>query len=75
MIRSSEGRFLLIAREVKAGKFTLHAESFGLASGVIQFISNPALELQWPAGLKARIEAARDSIEAGTLTPAGPVTP
>lgn len=59
--------FLLVAREVQSGSFTPKVESFGLASQVIRFVSNPALEAQWPAGLAARVKAAADSIVAGTL--------
>ena len=58
--------FLLVAREVKQGTFTPHVESFGLKSGVIRFVTDVALEGSWPAGLKARIQAASDSIVAGT---------
>ena len=67
--------FLLVARDVKQGTFTPHAESFGLASGVIRLVTNPALEASWPVGLKARIQAARDSIAAGTLKVAEGTTP
>jgi basic membrane lipoprotein Med (substrate-binding protein (PBP1-ABC) superfamily) len=59
--------FLLVTREVKQGTFTPHAESFGLQSGVIRLAINPALQARWPAGLQARVQAASDSIAAGTL--------
>jgi basic membrane protein A len=59
--------FLLVTREVKQGTFTPHAESFGLESGVIRLAINPALQARWPAGLQARVQAASDSIAAGTL--------
>lgn len=62
---------LLVAREVREGRFTPKAESFGLESGVIAFVANPALVTSWPAGLADRIAAARDSIIAGTLIVAG----
>jgi basic membrane lipoprotein Med (substrate-binding protein (PBP1-ABC) superfamily) len=62
-----------VAAEVKAGTFTPRVESFGLKSGVIQFVTNPALESHWPAGLAARVHAAADSIMAGTLVVAGQV--
>ncbi|HWA15096.1 MAG TPA: BMP family protein [Gemmatimonadales bacterium] len=54
--------FLLVAREVKGGTFTPKVESFGLKSGVIKYVANPALRL--PAELQARVDAARDSIVA-----------
>lgn len=61
--------FLLVAREVQAGKFTPRVESFGLASGVIRYEPNPRLEGLVPAALRARVRAAADSIAAGTLQP------
>lgn len=54
--------FLLVAREVKSGQFTPKVESFGLKSGVIRYVANPALRL--PADLQAKVDAARDSIVA-----------
>jgi basic membrane lipoprotein Med (substrate-binding protein (PBP1-ABC) superfamily) len=67
--------FLLVTREVKQGTFTPHAESFGLQSGVIRLAVNPALQARWPAGLQARVQAASDSIAAGTLKVAARVAP
>ena len=66
---------LLVAREVKENRFTPRVESFGLESGVISFATNHALTAIWPAGLAARVQAARDSIIAGTLVVAGVKTP
>ncbi|MBK6496036.1 MAG: BMP family protein [Gemmatimonadetes bacterium] len=66
---------LLVAREVKENRFTPRVESFGLESGVISFATNPALTTIWPAGLAERVQAARDSIIAGTLVVAGVKTP
>ncbi|HEY4320526.1 MAG TPA: BMP family protein [Gemmatimonadales bacterium] len=67
--------FLLIGREVKGGAFVPHAESFGLASGVIRLAVNPRLQSTWPAGLAQRIAAASDSIAKGTLVVAGQAVP
>lgn len=67
--------FLLVARDVKQGTFTPHVESFGLQSGVIRLAVNAALEAGWPTGLKARIQAASDAIQAGTLKVAAGTTP
>lgn len=61
--------FLLITREVKEGRFRPRVESFGLESGVISYVPNPALDSMVPAALKARVRAAQDSIVAGTLVP------
>jgi basic membrane lipoprotein Med (substrate-binding protein (PBP1-ABC) superfamily) len=62
--------FLAVAREVKGGVFVPKVESFGLAGGVIRFVSNAGLPL--PPELEARVAAARDSIVAGTLQPLPP---
>ena len=59
--------FLLVARELKEGRFTPKVESFGLQSGVVRYQPNPALDSLLPAGLTARLRAAADSIAAGTL--------
>jgi basic membrane lipoprotein Med (substrate-binding protein (PBP1-ABC) superfamily) len=59
--------FLLVARELKDGRFTPKVESFGLESGVVRYAPNPALASLIPAGLTARLRAAADSIAAGTL--------
>src|SRR3954449_11650608 len=58
---------LLVAEEVRAGRFTPKVESFGLHSGVVRYQPNPALDSLLPAGLPARLRAAGDSIAAGTL--------
>lgn len=67
--------FLLVSREVKQGTFAPRVESFGLASGVVRLAANSALQPFWPAGLKERLQAASDSIIAGTLTIAGAPAP
>jgi basic membrane protein A len=61
---------LLVGREVQAGTFKPKVEAFGLASGVIRYVANPALDSLVPAELKARVRAAADSIAAGTLVAA-----
>ncbi len=66
---------LLVAREVQENRFTPRVESFGLKSGVIAFVTNPALATAWPTGLADRVQAARDSIIAGTLVVAGVKAP
>jgi basic membrane protein A and related proteins len=59
--------FLLIANEVKQGSFKAHVEAFGLKSGVVNYVPDPRLDRIVPAGLKARVTAAADSISSGTL--------
>lgn len=61
--------FLLVAREVKEGRFVPRVESFGLESGVIRYVPNPVLAGSVPPELNARVEAAKDSIVAGLLDP------
>lgn len=61
--------FLVIAREVKEGRFIPRVESFGLESGVIRWMPNPALDSLIPAALRERLRATADSIIAGTLVP------
>ena len=60
---------LTVAREVADGTFMPKVESFGIASGVIRYVPNPALAGAVPAELEARVRAAADSIAAGTLVP------
>jgi basic membrane protein A len=64
--------FLLVARDVEAGRFTSRVQEFGLKSGVIRYVTNPGLDSLVPAALKDRVKAASDSIAAGTLRPTAP---
>jgi basic membrane lipoprotein Med (substrate-binding protein (PBP1-ABC) superfamily) len=59
--------FLLVASEIRAGRFTPRVEAFGLKSGVVRYVPNPVLDSLVPAALKHRLKAASDSIIAGTL--------
>jgi basic membrane lipoprotein Med (substrate-binding protein (PBP1-ABC) superfamily) len=61
--------FLLVAREVRDGRFESRVHTFGLASDVLRYVSNPALDSVVPPALAARVAAAADSIAAGTLNP------
>jgi basic membrane protein A len=61
--------FLAIAREVKDGSFVPRVETFGLAGGVLRYDPNPALASRVSVALLQRVQAARDSILAGTLKP------
>lgn len=62
---------LLVAREVQEDRFTPRVESFGLGSGVIRWVTDPAREADLPDGLLRRVQSAADSIIAGTLIVAG----
>jgi basic membrane protein A len=59
--------FLLVASEVKSGRFVPKIEAFGLKSGVVKYVPDPQLDSLVPAPLKARVAAAADSIAQGTL--------
>lgn len=59
--------FLLVASEVRSGRFTPRVQVFGLQSGVVSYTPHLPLDSVVPARLKARIRAAADSIVAGTL--------
>lgn len=61
--------FLLVAREVRAGALAAEPRAFGLASEVLRYAPNPALDSLVPAELTARIARAADSIAQGTLDP------
>ena len=58
---------LKVAGEVKAGTYRPKVEVFGLASGVVRYVPNPALEAMVHRTLRSRVQAAADSIAAGTL--------
>ena len=62
--------FLMVASEVKGGTFRPRVEAFGLASGVVRYVPNPALEAMVQPTLRSRVQAAADSIAAGTLVAA-----
>ena len=59
--------FLAVARQVKEGTFRPKVEAFGLASGVVRYVPNPALASMVDRTLRSRVQAAADSIAAGTL--------
>jgi basic membrane lipoprotein Med (substrate-binding protein (PBP1-ABC) superfamily) len=59
--------FLSVAREWQAGELRGAPVFAGAAEGVVDLILNPALQDRIPAELQARVQAARDSVIAGTL--------
>jgi basic membrane lipoprotein Med (substrate-binding protein (PBP1-ABC) superfamily) len=58
---------LVMARNVKEGRFRPGVVFLGIRDSVVDFVFNEALANRVPAGMRARIAAARDSIVAGTL--------
>jgi basic membrane protein A and related proteins len=63
----SDKAFVLIAKQVKEGKYTPSDTPFDMKSGVIDFILNPQIEAKIPAVLKTKIEEARKQITDGSL--------
>ena len=61
------GAFLVVASEVRSGRFTPRTRVFGLDGGIVSYVPNPRLDSLIPETLKARMKAASDSIVAGTL--------
>ena len=59
--------FLLVAAEVKSGRFVPRVEAFGLKSGVVEYVADPRLDSLVSPSLKARVAAAADSIAGGIL--------
>lgn len=59
----------VVARDVAGGTFVPQVQSFGLASGVISYRPNPAATRALPPGLGEWMDAVRDSIVRGTLSP------
>lgn len=58
---------LLVTREGKERQFISRIESFGIQSGVVSYVASPALAGKLPPGLAARVNAAADSLKAGSL--------
>lgn len=59
--------FVLIAHQIITDKQVPTTENVGLKEGVVTYVANPAFSV--PAELTARVQAAADSIVAGTLDP------
>jgi basic membrane protein A len=62
--------FLMVAAEVKQGRFVPHVEAFGIKSGVVKYVPDPRMDSLLPSPLKARMAAAADSLSQGTLVAA-----
>jgi len=59
--------FVLLAREVQEGRFVPREEVFGMETGVVAWLPNPAFDHLLPSGFGARLKAAADSIIAGLI--------
>jgi basic membrane protein A and related proteins len=59
--------FLLVASEVQSGHFGARARFFGLGDGVVAYRMNPRLDSVISGSLRSRMQAAADSLIAGTL--------
>ncbi|MDQ6738725.1 MAG: BMP family protein, partial [Gemmatimonadota bacterium] len=58
---------MMIARDVKNGKFTGHVYRLGETDGVVRWVPNPGLEAEISPATLARLKAAKAAIEAKTL--------
>ena len=58
---------LLIALEVKEGRFVPRVETFGLESGVVRYQSNPTLAHLIPDSVLAKVRTAEAAIRGGEL--------
>lgn len=59
--------FVETARRVKEGKFDGQPLRYGLASGVISFVWNPAAKGDVPGGIVEEVKAAEEKIKAGSF--------
>ncbi|HRP06927.1 MAG TPA: BMP family protein [Gemmatimonadales bacterium] len=66
---------LMVARDAISDDFKPRVESFGLESGVVRLVTNPAFPEILSPELLSRVQAAADSIIAGTLVVAATEVP
>ncbi len=59
--------FVDLAKQVKAGTYTGHVETYDMAKGAIDFVWNPKLADKVPSDVKAKVEAAMADIKSGKL--------
>lgn len=59
--------FLVVARDVKNGKFTGHIYHLGAREGVVRWVVNPALASEIAPTTQARVDSAQRAILNGTL--------
>lgn len=59
--------FLTLAERVKSGAYKGGVESFGMSSGAIDFVWNPALESKVPPAVLEGVARAKEDIKAGKL--------
>ena len=62
-----EKAYVPITQQIKAGTYKYSGEFYGLKSGVIGFVLNPALQTKIPPEVKAKLDDAQKQIMAGTL--------
>ena len=59
--------FLVVARDVKNGRFTGHIYHLGAKEGVVRWVGNPALAGEIAPATQARLDSAQRAILNGTL--------
>jgi basic membrane lipoprotein Med (substrate-binding protein (PBP1-ABC) superfamily) len=60
--------FLLVAREVKEGKFAPRVLELGAAADVVKLVLNPAREADIPIAVRQRLDSVAAALRAGTFS-------
>jgi len=61
--------FLLVATEIKEGRFKPRVFELGAATDVVKLVLNPARESEIPAAIRRRIDSTAAALKAGGLRP------
>jgi basic membrane protein A len=60
--------FVLVAREVKEGRFTPRVVAMGMPQGVVSYVANPTLASRVPDATRAAVDSVDRLLRAGTFT-------
>ena len=60
--------FLLVAKEVKEGKFKPRVFELGAATDVVKLVLNPARESDIPVAVRRSVDSVAAALKAGTLS-------
>jgi basic membrane protein A len=61
--------FLMMAREVREGRFTPRVVAMGMPQGVVSYVANPVLADRVPAAVRASVDSVDALLRAGTFDP------
>ena len=61
--------FLVMAREVKEGRFAPRVVAMGMPQGVVSYVANPTLAERVPAAVRASVDSVDALLRAGTFDP------